>query len=31
MTELKSSNLIVNLKIVKNLPNQVQQLDLKLL
>ena len=31
MTELKSSNLIVNEKLSRNLPNQVQQLDLKLL
>ena len=31
MTELKSRNLSVNEKLPKNLPNQVQQLDLKLL
>ena len=31
MTELKSSNLSVNEKLSRHLPNQVQQLDLKLL
>ena len=31
MTEIKSSNLIVNEKLSRNLPNRVQQLDLKLL
>ena len=31
VTELKSSNLSVNKKLSSNLPNQVQQLDLKLL
>ena len=31
MTELKSSNLSVNEKLSRNLPNQVQQLDLQLL
>ena len=31
MTEIKSSNLSVNEKLSRNLPNQVQQLDLKLL
>ena len=31
MTELKSSNLSVNEKLPRSLPNQVQQLDLKLL
>ena len=31
MTKLKSSNLSVNEKLPRNLPNQVQQLDLKLL
>ena len=31
VTEIKSSNLSVNEKLSRNLPNQVQQLDLKLL
>ena len=30
MTEAKSSNLIVNKKYSRNVPDQVQQLDLKL-